>query len=80
MRLCAGGRKRRVAALPAGTRMGSGGQGASLGAVDNGDGWRPDYCSVDATLLRFGGGRGSLLPPPVNCCGPLDDNGSDHGD
>jgi hypothetical protein len=55
------------------------GRGASLGAADDGGGRGPDYRSVNATLLRFGGGRGSLLLPPVNCCGPMDGNGSDHG-
>ena len=28
----------------------------------------------------FGGGGGSLLPPVVDRCGPVDDNGSDRGD
>ena len=80
MRLSAGARKRRAAALAAGTGMGSRGRGASLGVSDNGDGGGPVYCLVDATLLRFGGGRGSLLPPLINCCGPVDGDGSDHGD
>ena len=75
-----GGRKRRAVASAVGTGMGSRGQGASSGAVDDGDGWGPDDRSGDATLSRFGGGRGSLLPPPVNCRGPVDGNGSDCGD
>jgi hypothetical protein len=75
-----GRRKRRAAASAVGTGMGSRGQGASLGAADDGDGQGPDDRLVDATLSRFGGGRGSLLLPPVNCCGPVDGNGSDHGD
>ena len=80
MRFSAGGRKRRAAALAAETGMGSRGRGASSGAADNGDNREPDYRSVDATLSRFGGGRGSLLPPYVNCHGPVDDDGSDRGD
>jgi hypothetical protein len=80
MRLSAGGRKRRAAAPVAGTGIGSRGWGASPGATDNGDGWGPDYRLVDATLSHFGGGRGSLLPPPVNCPGPVDRDGSDLGD
>ncbi len=75
-----GGRKRRAAASAVGTGMGSRGRGASSGAADDGDGRGPDDRSEDATLSRFGGGRGSLLPPPVNCCGPVDGNGSDRGD
>ena len=31
---------------------------------------RPDDRSVDATLSCLGGGGGSLLLPPVNCCDP----------
>ena len=60
--------------------MGSQGRGATLGAADDCDGRGPDYRLVDATLSRFGGGRGSLLPPPVNCRGPVDGDGSDRGD
>jgi hypothetical protein len=74
--LVPGERKRRAVALAVGTGMGSRGQGASSGAADDGDGRGPDDRSVDATLSHFGGGRGSLLPPPVNCCGPVDGNGS----
>jgi hypothetical protein len=71
-RLSAGRRKRRAAALAAGTAtgMGSLGHGASLGAAGYGDGRGPDDRSVDATLSCFGGGGGSLLPPPVNFCDP----------
>jgi hypothetical protein len=79
MRLRAGGRKRRVAASAAGTGMGSRGRGASTGVADNGGGRGPDYRSVNATLSRFGGGRGSLLLPPVNCRGPVDGDGLDRG-
>ena len=78
--LVRGGRKRRAAALAAGTGMGSRGRGASSGAADDGDGRGPDDRSVDATLSRFGGGMGSLLPHPVNCRGPVDGNGSDRGE
>ena len=61
-------------------RDGVPGAGASSGVVDKGDGWGPDYRLVDATLPCFGGGGGSLLLPPVNCPGPVDGDGSDHGD
>ncbi len=71
-----GGRKRRAVALAVGTEMGSRGQGASSGAADDGYVRGPDNRSVDATLLHFEGGRGSLLPPPVNCREPVDGNGS----
>ena len=79
-RLSAGRRKRRAATLAVKTRMGSRGRGASSGAADDGDGRGPDDRSVDATLSRFGGGMGSLLPHPVNCRGPVDGNGSDRGE
>jgi hypothetical protein len=79
MRLTVGGRMRRVAASAAGTGMGSRGRGVRSGAADDGDGRAPDYRSVDATLSRFGGGRGSLLLPPINCCGPVDGDGSERG-
>ena len=79
-RLSAGRRKRRAATLAVETRMGSRGRGASSGAADDGDGRGPDDRSVDATLSRFGGGMGSLLPHPVNCRGPVDGNGSDRGE
>ena len=69
-RLSVGRRKRRVAALVAGTGMGSLGHGASSGVASYGHGRGPDDRLVDATLLCFGGGRGSLLPPPVNCRDP----------
>ena len=75
-----GGRKRRAVALAVGTGMESRGRGASSGAADNGHGRGPDDRSEDATLSRFGGGRGSLLPPPVNCRRPVDGNGLDCGD
>jgi hypothetical protein len=75
-----GGRKRRVAASAVGTGIRPRGGGASSGVADDGDGRGPDDRSEDATLLHFGGDRGSLLPPPVNCCGPVDGNGSDRGD
>ena len=75
-----GGRKRRAAASAVGTGMGSRGQGASSGVADDGDGRGPDDRSEDATLLCFGGGRGSLLPPPINCRGPVDGNCLDRGD
>ena len=74
-RLSTGRRKRRAAALAAGTGMGSLGWGVGLGVVGNGDGRGPD-----ATLSRFGGGGGSFLLPPVNCCEPVDGDGSDRGD
>ena len=79
-RLSAGRRKRRAAASAAGTGMGSLGHGASSSAAGDGDGQGLDDRSVDATLLRFGGGMGSLLPHPVNCRGPVDGNGSDRGE
>ncbi len=74
------GRKSRAAASAVGTGMGSWGRGASSGGADDGDGRGPDDRSVDATLSRFAGGMGSLLPPPFNCRGPVDGNGSGHGD
>ncbi len=69
-RLSAGRRKRRAAASAAGTGMGSLGHGESSGAVGYVDGRGLDDRSVDATLVCFGGGGGSLLPPLVNCRDP----------
>ena len=60
-------------------RGGVPGAGSELGGADDGDGRGPDSRSVDATLSRFGGGRGSLLLPPVNCRGPVDGDGLDRG-
>ena len=62
-RLSAGGRKRRTAALAAGTGTGSRGQGASSGAAGDADSRGPDDHLVDATPKRFGGG-GVSSPAP----------------
>ena len=63
-RLSAGGRKRRVAVLVAGTGMGSQGWGASSSTAGDGDGRGPDNQLVDATLSRFGGAGGLFFRPP----------------
>ncbi len=63
-----------------GSSVGGRDRDGAPGAADDGDGRGPDNRSEDATLLHFGRGRGSLLPPPVNCRGPVDGNGSDRGD
>ncbi len=65
MRLSAGGRKRRAAALVAGTRTGSQGRGASLGVAGDGDGRGPDDRAADAPLSCFGGGGLSSRPPSI---------------
>jgi len=79
MRLSAGGRKRGVAALVAGTCKGSQGWGASSGMAGDGDGWGLDDRAADAPPIPFRRG-GSLLPPPVVRRGPVDDDGSNGGD
>jgi hypothetical protein len=53
MKLSAGGRKRGVAALMAGTRTGSQGWGASSGVVGDGDGQGPDESAADAPPVAF---------------------------
>jgi len=52
-RLSAGGMKRRVKVLAAGTGTGSRGRGASSGAAGDGDAWGPDDHFADAPPLRF---------------------------
>ncbi len=79
MKLSVGGRKRGAAALVAGTRTGSQGWGASSGVVGDGDGRGPDDRAADAPPVVFWRG-GSLLPSPVNRCGPVDGDGSNGGD
>ena len=81
MRLSAGGRKRGAAALVAGICTGSQGWGASSGVVGDGegDGRGPDNRAADAPPIAFRRG-GSLLPPPVDRCRPVDGDGSNGGD
>ncbi len=78
-RLSAGGRKRMVAAVAAGPRTGSRGQGASLGTAGDGDGRGLDDRVADAPPVTFRRG-GSLLPPLVDCHVLVDGDGSDGGD
>jgi len=79
MRLSAGGSKRGVAALVAGTRTGSQGWGASSGVAGDGSGRGPDDRAADAPFVAFRRG-GSLLPPPVDHRGPVDGDGLNGGD
>jgi hypothetical protein len=79
MRLSAGGRKRGVAALVAGTRKGSQGWGASSGVAGDGDGRGPDTARGRYPPVAFRTG-GYLLPPPIERHRPVDGDGSNGGD
>ena len=60
--------------------MGLGGTGrGGRGVAGDGDGRGPNDRLVDMPVL-FRRGGGSLLPPVVDRCGPVDGNGSDRGD
>ena len=64
MRLSAGGRKRGVAALVAGTRKGSQGWGASSGVAGDGDGRGPDDRAQQIPPRRVSEGG---VSPPAPC-------------
>ena len=61
------------------TCTGSQGRGASSGVAGDGDGRGPDDLAADAPPYAFLRG-GPLFPPPVDCRGAVDDDGSNGGD
>jgi hypothetical protein len=75
-RLSAGGRKRRAKAL--GGRAWDRVPGASSGVASDGDGQdRMTALQIPSIVFRR---EGSLLPPPVDRCIPMDGDGSNGGD
>ena len=71
-----GGRKRRAKAL--GGLAWDGVPGASSGVASEGDG-QDRMTALQIHSIAFWRG-GSLLPPPVDRCIPMDGDGSNNGD
>jgi hypothetical protein len=76
MRLSVDGRKREEGG---GSVGGLQRWGASSGVAGDGGDRGPDDRAADAPPVAFRRG-GSLLPPPVNCLGPVYGDGSNGGD
>ncbi len=67
-------------ASAAGPGTGSLRRGASSYAAGDGDGRGPGDRAADARRSHVGEGCLTLLPPLVDCCVPVDGDGSNGGD